>query len=88
MSKILVPILNGSEHVVQFYEADEFIIELICGFVERGLVAGEGLLLLVTDAHQQQMRALLEARGIDLQFFIEQRQVGILSAEQTLAEIM
>lgn len=77
MSKILAPTLSGSDHVVQFYEADEYLVETICSFVEGGLAAGEGVLVCVTDAHQRLIEAHLAVRGVDLRLATNEGEVRV-----------
>lgn len=88
MSKLLAPVLSESEHVVQFYEADDFLVEALCGLIASALAAGEGVLVCITGAHQRLVEAQLASRGIDLQRARQQGQCVILPMDSTLVQIL
>ncbi len=88
MPKLLAPKLNESEHIVQFYEEDEFLVETICRLITTALSAAQGVLVCITRDHKRLIESELKSRGVDLQLAIEQRQCVVLLADDTLARIM
>jgi signal transduction histidine kinase len=57
--------LVSSAHVVQFYEDDAFLVEVVSRFIDEGILAGEPVLVLATGAHCAAVRQALEAKGVD-----------------------
>jgi hypothetical protein len=43
---------STGDHVVQFYEDDEFLIDAVAHFVAAGLAAGEPALIVATEPHR------------------------------------
>jgi len=84
----VTPILRESEHVVQFYEADVFLVKSVCEFIASALAAGDAVLVCVTDVHQQLIETDLATRGIDLGLASENGQYVVLPCGRTLARIM
>ena len=39
-------------HCVQFYESDESLANSVCHFINKGLKAGEGVVVIVTASHR------------------------------------
>ena len=54
-----------SQHVVQFYERDDFLYARVADFLAAGVMAGEPALVIATDEHRRGIAAALSARGID-----------------------
>ncbi len=80
--------MHDSEHFVQFYENDEFLIESVSGFVGAALRAGDSSVVLVTPEHSRALQARLIACGVDV---IEAAAAGryvVLDAAQTLSRFM
>ncbi len=55
---------TGSEHIVQFYEADEFLSASIADYLAGGLIAGQPVIVIATDPHRRAVLRRLQARGI------------------------
>ena len=72
----------GAHHVVQFYEADDALIENIARFVTPGLGAGEPAIGIATPEHRAALVQRLERDGVDLS------QLVLLDARATLARFM
>lgn len=77
-----------SEHFVQFYETDSFLIESVSGFIGTALEAGDAAVVIATRAHRQGLQKKLSARGIDVSAANASGQFVMLDAAETLAEFM
>lgn len=53
-------------HAVQFYESDEFLVDLLARFVQAGLAAGEACVVIATQAHRARLETRLGVKGLDL----------------------
>jgi signal transduction histidine kinase len=54
-----------SQHIVQFYERDDFLYGRVADFLASGVMAGEPAIVIATDEHRRGIAAALRARGID-----------------------
>lgn len=77
-----------SEHFVQFYETDAFLVESVSGFIGTALKAGDAAVVIATRAHRQGLESQLAARGIDLSAVCASGQFVMLDAAETLSEFM
>lgn len=57
---------SESEHLVQFYESDAYLVEMLADFIETGLLAEETCLLFATSEHLAQLEHHLQIRKRDL----------------------
>jgi signal transduction histidine kinase len=57
---------SASEHLVLFYEEDNFLLNSVCGFASTGLRAGETVIVFTTSDHRDRLEQLLVAEGFDL----------------------
>lgn len=76
------------DHVVQFYETDDYLIRSIEGFVTTGFRLGETCIVVATEKHHAQLSKSFLAAGIDLD---ERRSDGTyvpLDAESTLDSLL
>lgn len=78
----------GSEHLVQFYEDDEFLIDSLSTFIGSGIGAGEGAIVIATPEHREGLAERLKAQGIDLATVQLRRQYVPLDAAETLSRFM
>jgi hypothetical protein len=58
--------LAPCQHVVQFYQSDEALIDTLEVFLGAGLQKGESVLVIATGAHLDSLEDRLRASGIDL----------------------
>ena len=58
--------MDTSEHFVQFYETDEFLLDSVSGFIGAGLGAGAACIVIATKAHREGLEERLQANGLDL----------------------
>ena len=84
------PSSNAPEswHCLQLYENDAFLVKTVSHFIAKGLQAGEGLVVIATEAHREVLeRQLME----DVVEFDQARRCGqyvYLDANETLARFM
>jgi signal transduction histidine kinase len=80
--------MGASEHFVQFYEADTFLLDAVAAFVADGLEAGEGALVVATAAHRAGLEERLLARGLDVSAAAAENRYVARDAAETLAHFM
>src|SRR6266702_7831589 len=80
--------LDASEHLVQFYETDEFLLDSVSGFIGAGLGAGAACILIATKAHQGGLEERLQANGLDLATASTRGTYLALDAGETLSMFM
>jgi len=59
--------MKESEHFVQFYETDKFLLDSLSGFIGTGLREGDGCIVLATGAHLKELEERLTFEGLDLE---------------------
>src|SRR5215210_5780201 len=72
-----------SDHFVQFYETDAFLINSVGGFVQAGLDNAEACLVVATEAHRAGLENFLRARGIEVDAALAAGQFVSLDAADT-----
>lgn len=75
-----------SEHLVQFYESDTFLLETLSEFIGAGLGSGAACIVIATQAHREELLPRLQANGLD-PARIPERYVA-LDAAATLAQFL
>ena len=53
-------------HVVQFYDEDDRLIDLLARYTGTALVSGESAIVVATAGHRRRLAARLEARGLEI----------------------
>ena len=76
------------QHVAQLYTERPFLFRAVGEFVGAGLRRGEAVLLLLTPAHRHPIARQLQAQGFRLEDLSRGRQLTILDATRTLAELL
>jgi signal transduction histidine kinase/ActR/RegA family two-component response regulator len=76
-----------TEHFVQFYETDTFLIDSLSSFISTGLTAGDGAVVLATDPHLKSLDKRLSEIGIDVDSHRASGQFFCMDAEQALHEL-
>jgi hypothetical protein len=61
-----MPKAGACQHLVQFYESEADLARTLDEFAGAGLEAGEGVVLIATEAHLDSLERTLAARGLDL----------------------
>jgi len=80
--------ISPTENIVHLYADDAAFLEMLEGFAVMGLLAGEGVVIIATQAHIFDLSRRLESRGIDLRSARECDQYLPLEAETILATFM
>jgi signal transduction histidine kinase/CheY-like chemotaxis protein len=76
------------EHFVQFYEADEFLLDSLGGFIGAGLAAGDACIVVATEAHREALEERLQATGLDTAAARAGGQYVVLDASEILSKFM
>jgi signal transduction histidine kinase len=71
-------------HAVQFYESDEYLVNLVTEFVAAGLRHRHPAVIIATEAHRHGFLAGLSGRGIDVKAVRESGDLTLLDARETL----
>src|SRR5216683_2653541 len=79
---------STGDHVVQFYEDDEFLIDAVAHFVAAGLAAGEPALIVATELHRDAFVQRLRRNGSNVDAAVASGQLIMLDAQQTLLRFM
>jgi hypothetical protein len=80
--------MNDTDHFVQFYERDDYLIESLAGYVAAALETGNSSIVIATLAHRAAVQRELMHRGIALSHAIETGRYVVLDAAETLAKFM
>jgi PAS domain S-box-containing protein/excisionase family DNA binding protein len=80
--------IGASEHFVQFYESDQYLVESVSAFVGDALTAGDAAVIIATEPHRNRIQKKLRARGLDLQAARDSAQYVSLDAADTLSAFM
>jgi signal transduction histidine kinase len=77
-----------SEHFVQFYETNAFLLDSLRDFIGLGLVSGDACVVVATDGHRAGLDERLEALGLNTYASPVSGQYVALDAAETLAKFM
>ncbi|HEV7681111.1 MAG TPA: ATP-binding protein [Pyrinomonadaceae bacterium] len=80
--------MGDTDHFVQFYEADGFLLNSLSGFIGKAITAGDGAVVVATEAHRNGLDELLLANGVDVAGAKARGSYVALDAENTLAKFM
>ncbi|HMG55876.1 MAG TPA: MEDS domain-containing protein, partial [Kofleriaceae bacterium] len=75
-------------HIVQFYEREDFLYDNVAHFVAAGLTAGEPVIVIATQAHRTAFVARLKLNAIDVAAAMSTGQLTLLDADETLSQFM
>jgi len=56
----------GHEHVVEFYDTEEFLVDTVCGFISPALDDGDVAIVVATPAHRSAFDGAIRATGLDV----------------------
>lgn len=76
------------DHVVQFYQDDALLTDVVADYFRDGIGAGEQLVALVTPPHRAALLQRLEAHQVDTGVLIAEGRLVILDARSVLDRIM
>ncbi|MCA1621134.1 MAG: MEDS domain-containing protein, partial [Acidobacteria bacterium] len=80
--------MGESEHFVQFYEDDAFLLETLVAFVGAALGAGEAAVVVATREHREDLETRLREKGLDVTAAVACGQLVLSDAADTLAKFM
>jgi hypothetical protein len=80
--------LRASDHFVQFYESDKYLVDSVSGFVAAALDAGDSSMVIATLDHRVAIEGKLVAAGVDISAAIDAGRFAVLDAADTLSRIM
>lgn len=63
---LVVPDAPGHQHVVEFYNSEEFLVGTVAGFVGPGLNEGDAAVVVATASHRGVFEAALRRSGVDV----------------------
>ena len=78
----------GPWHCLQLYESDAFFVTTVSHFIAKGLQAGEGVVVIATDAHREVLERQLREDGLEFDQARRSGQYVYLDANETLARFM
>lgn len=76
------------DHVVQFYETDDFLVEQLAKFASEGLQAGEACVIIATESLRKRVEKRLENEKFDLRQAQQQGTYITCNAETLLPRFM
>lgn len=76
------------DHVVQIYENDDALLDLLSGFVNDGFRHGESVVIIATDLHLQALNTRLAVLGYSVTDLVATYQYIPLDADETLSQFM
>jgi signal transduction histidine kinase/ActR/RegA family two-component response regulator len=80
--------MRDTDHFVQFYEADGFLLNSLSGFIGKAIKSGDGAIVVATEAHRHGLDELLQANGLDVAGARARGCYVSLDAADTLAKLM
>jgi hypothetical protein len=76
------------QHIVHVYQDLESLEEMVVFFIEEGVRAGEGALVIATRFHQETLSRRLEKRGVLLEEVLHRGQLVFVDADEALSSFM
>ncbi len=80
--------MRPSEHLVQFYETDDFLLDAVGDFIGAGLGSGAACILFATQAHREEISHRLQINGLDPSYAQAQGKYFALDATETLSQFL
>jgi signal transduction histidine kinase/CheY-like chemotaxis protein len=80
--------MHDTDHFVQFYEADGFLLNSLSGFIGSAISSGEGAIVIATESHRSGLEELIKANGLDVTLAKSHGQFVSLDAAETLSRFM
>lgn len=79
--------VSDSAHIVQFYETEAYLIEMVGGFIGSALLAGDGAIVVATEAHRKSLEQHLQDQGLNVAAARARDQYIGMDAAETLETI-
>jgi diguanylate cyclase (GGDEF)-like protein len=83
-----MPTIRGHEHLVEFYETEDFLVDTVCKFLVPALRDGQAAIVVATAAHRHDFARALNAAGIDLDAAAIEGRYLALDAREVLGGFM
>ena len=80
--------MRDTDHFVQFYEADGFLLNSLSGFIGTAIKSGDAGIVIATKEHRDGLDELLHANGLDVNQAKGSGRYVSLDAAETLATFM
>jgi PAS domain S-box-containing protein len=80
--------MSHTEHGVQFYDTDAFLMDSVSEYLAPALESGDGGIVIATDAHMKGIERRLAARGVNVASLVAQGRYLPLDAGQTLEKLL
>ncbi|MFL6216105.1 MAG: ATP-binding protein [Blastocatellia bacterium] len=80
--------MGESDHFVQFYENDEFLLNSLSGYIGMGLSVSDACVVVTTSAHREGLDQRLQSYGLDVFAARAFTQYLALDADETLSQLM
>jgi PAS domain S-box-containing protein/excisionase family DNA binding protein len=80
--------IAASEHLVQFYETDAFLLDAVGDFIGTALRAGDAAIVVATEAHRAGLEERLQADRLDVTAARARYRYVTLDAAETLSRFM
>ncbi len=82
------PATSTTNHLVQFYEDDEFLAAAVAKFFAEGVSTDDLFLVVATEAHRQAIQRRLGDAGFDVAQALASGRLTMLDARESLAKFM
>lgn len=80
--------MTSTDHFVQFYENDAFLLDSLSKFIGMGLKENDACIVVATHEHRTRLEARLQSYGIDITEMQMKGYYESLDAQQTLEQFM
>src|SRR2546422_2692962 len=80
--------VDDGAHIVQFYEADSFLLAAVARYLGASLNAGDAGVVIATKPHREVLEAELRRAGVDLDTAHEQGRYVAFDAAETLSRFL
>src|SRR5438045_317152 len=80
--------MSETEHFVQFYDADDFLLNSLSSYIGMGLSTDDACIVVATKAHREGLDKRLQEYGLDVFAARASTQYIQLDAAETLAQFM
>jgi PAS domain S-box-containing protein len=77
-----------SDHLVQFYEDDDFLSASVAKFIGDGIASGDLLAVIATEPHREAFRRQLQSMGHDVGHLCGSGQLSFFDANEMLSRFM
>jgi signal transduction histidine kinase len=81
-------VMSETDHFVQFYEADAFLLNSLGEYTAAALKAGEAAIVVATGEHREGLEARLRDKGLEVTTAVECGQLVLRDAAEALSKFM